>query len=77
LYQSKKFGETALLLKPVGGRAQVDSLALHRPPQTFDKDVVVATTAPIHADLDPMEQQHPGEHYAFKTLAYTMINLRQ
>jgi hypothetical protein len=24
----------------------------------------VATTAPIHADLDPMIQQHPGERLA-------------
>jgi hypothetical protein len=54
-------GETPLLLESIGRRAQTDPLVLHRPAQTLDKDVVVATTAPIHADLDAMIQQHPGE----------------
>jgi hypothetical protein len=45
-------------------RAQVDPLVLHRPPQTLDEYVVVATTASIHADLDPLIQQHPREFFA-------------
>ena len=60
----KELGKTALLLKPIGRRAQVDPLVLRRPPQALDKDVVVATTASIHADLDPMIQQHLGERLA-------------
>jgi transposase len=48
-------------LESIGRRAQIDPLVLHRPPQALDEDVVVATTAPIHADLDPMIQQHPRE----------------
>jgi len=56
-------GETALLLESIGRRAQIDPLVLHRPPQALDEDVVVATTAPIHADLDAMIQQHPGERF--------------
>jgi hypothetical protein len=60
----KEFDQTALLLKPVGRRAQIDPLVLHRPPQALDKDVVVATTASIHADLDPMIQQHAREFFA-------------
>jgi hypothetical protein len=52
------------LLKPVDGRAQVDPLVLHCPPETLDEDIVVTTTASIHADLDPMIQQHPGERLA-------------
>jgi len=56
-------GETALLLESIGRRAQIDPLVLHRPPQALNEDVVVATTAPIHADLDAMIQQHPGERF--------------
>jgi hypothetical protein len=43
---------------------QVDPLILHGPPQSFDKDVVMTTTASVHADLDPVLQQHPGERLA-------------
>ena len=56
-------GETALLLESIGRRSQIDPLVLHRPPQALNEDVVVATTAPIHADLDAMIQQHPGERF--------------
>ena len=56
-------GETALLLESIGRRAQIDPLMLHRPPQALDEDVVVATTAPIHADLDAMIQQHLRERF--------------
>ena len=60
----EEFDQAAVLLKPVGCRAQVDPLVLHRPPQALDEDVVVATTTSIHADLDPMIEQHPREFFA-------------
>ena len=64
----EEFSETALLLKPVGRRTQVDPFVLHGPPKPFDKDVVVAASAPIHADLYPMIQQYPREHLAGELL---------
>src|ERR1700760_1617000 len=60
----KEFSEAALLLQSIGRRTQVYPLVLHRPPQALHEYVVVATTAPIHADLDAMVQQHPGEFFA-------------
>src|SRR5690349_20642237 len=56
--------QTALLLKPVGRRTQVDPFVLHGPPKPLDEDVVVAASTPVHADLDAMIQQHPGERFA-------------
>src|SRR5271165_4024722 len=60
----EEFNETALLLKPVGRRAQIDPLVLHRPPKPLDEDIVMAASAAIHADLDPMIQQHTRERLA-------------
>ena len=60
----EEFDQAALLLKPIGCRVQVNPLVLHRPPQPLDEDVIMATTASVHADLDPMIQQHPGEFLA-------------
>jgi hypothetical protein len=36
-------------------------LVLHGPPQALDEDVVVATPASVHADLDPAIPQQIGE----------------
>jgi hypothetical protein len=36
----------------------------HGPPQTLDKDVVVAAPASVHADLDRVILQHVGERVA-------------
>jgi hypothetical protein len=60
----EEFSKTALLLKPIGRRAQVYPFVLHRPPKALDEDIVVAASTPIHADLDPMIQQHPREFFA-------------
>ena len=57
----EELGKAALLLDAVGRWAQVDPFMLHGPPQALDKDVVVAAPASIHADLDPVIPQHPGE----------------
>src|SRR3954463_9394604 len=57
----EELGKTALLFDAVGRWAQVDPFVLHGPPQTLDKDVVVAAPASIHADLDPVIPQHRGE----------------
>jgi hypothetical protein len=45
----------------VGRGAQADPLVLHGPPQALDEDVVVASPASIHADLDPVIPQHLGK----------------
>src|ERR1700757_3578503 len=57
----EELAKAALLFDAVGGWAQVDPFVLHRPPQALDKDVVVAASASVHADLDPMIPQHLGE----------------
>src|SRR5256714_15422745 len=57
----EELAKAALLFDAVGRWAQVDPFVLHGPPQTLDKDVVVAAPAPVHADLDPMIPQHLGE----------------
>jgi hypothetical protein len=56
-------GEAVLLLESNGRRAQIDPLVPHRPAQALHEDVAVATTAPIHARLDPMIQQHPRKRF--------------
>src|SRR6201993_2087976 len=57
----EELAKTALLFDVVGHWAQVDPFVLHGPPQALDKDVVVAASASVHADLDPMISQHLGE----------------
>src|ERR1700739_3170940 len=54
----EELGKAALLFDAVGRWAQVDPFVLHGPPQALDKDVVVAATASVHADRDPMISQH-------------------
>src|SRR5712672_3905166 len=57
----EEFGEAALLFDAVGRRTQVDPFVLHVPPQALDEDVIVATPASVHADLDPVISQHLRE----------------
>src|SRR5260221_7949100 len=56
----EELGQAALLFDAGGGRAQIDPFVLHGPPQALDEDVVVATPASVHADLDPMIPQQLG-----------------
>src|SRR5260221_10929063 len=65
----EELAKAALLFDAVGGGAQVDPFVLHGPPQALDEDVVVATPASIHADLDPVIPQHLGKLVAGKSLA--------
>src|SRR5438270_14051143 len=60
----EELGKAALLFDAVGGWPQVDPFVLHGPPQSLDKDVVVAAPAAIHADLDPVIPQNRGERVA-------------
>jgi len=48
----KALGQAALLFNPVVTRAQVHPFVLDRPPQPLNKDIVVTSSTPIHADLD-------------------------
>ena len=57
----EELGKAVFLFDAVGRWAQIDPLVLHGPPQALDKDVVVAPPAAIHADLDPVIQQHLSE----------------
>ena len=57
----EELAQAALLFDAVGRRAQVDPFVFHGPPQTLDKDVVVAAPASVHADLDRVIPQHLGE----------------
>src|SRR6266704_1991699 len=57
----EEFGEAALLFDTVGRRTQIDPFVLHGPPQALDEDVIVATPAPVHADLDPVIPQRLRE----------------
>jgi len=54
------------LLSIVDGlvRIEMDLLIFETPPQPFDKDVVPPPPGPIHADLNPMSLQKPGEFLA-------------
>src|SRR5262249_26109678 len=57
----EELGKAALLFDAVDGWAQVDPFVLHGPPQTLDKDVVVAAPASVHAHLDTVIPQHLGK----------------
>src|SRR5665213_4342207 len=57
----EKFGKAALLLDAVGCRAQIDPFVLHGPPQALDENIIVAATAPVHADRDAVIPQHRRE----------------
>src|SRR6476661_9352298 len=56
----KELTKATLLFDAIRRWAQVDPFVLHGPPQALDEDVVVATPASVHADLDPMIPQHLG-----------------
>src|SRR5438132_500818 len=58
---AEEFGKAALLFDAVGRRTQIDPFVLHGPPQALDEDVIVATPAPVHADLDPVIPQRLRE----------------
>jgi hypothetical protein len=53
-----EFGEISRLLEPFGRRTQLDPFLLYPTPKALDANIVVAASAAIHADLDPMIQQH-------------------
>src|SRR5260370_30218396 len=57
----EELSQAALLFDAVGRWAQVDPFVLDGPPQALDEDVVVAASASIHADFDPVIPQHRGE----------------
>ena len=61
---AEEFGKAALLFDAVGRRTQIDPFVLDGPPQALDEDVIVATPAPVHADLDPVIPQHLRERVA-------------
>ena len=54
-------GQAALLFDPVVTRAQVHPFVLDRPPQPLNKDVVMAASSTVHADLDAVVLEHLGE----------------
>ena len=42
-------------------RAEVDIVVLQRPPQSFDKDVVLGTASAVHTDGNAMVLEYAGE----------------
>ena len=57
-------GQAFVLCNAVIAGAQIDPFVFHRPPQSLDEDVVMTTSASVHADLDTMRLQHIREFRA-------------
>src|ERR1700751_4263759 len=69
----EEIGKAALLFDAVGGWAQIDPFVLHGRSQALGKDIVGATPASVHADLDPVIPQHLGKLVAGELRALISI----